>query len=123
MPVLEQVLKQFPLRSHAFADKAARASAAAHASGRFWALHDLLFKHYRQLDDQKIEQLWSQAGLDAERYQEAVDAKQIRTRVADDLRHGREVGVRGTPTVFVNGKRLRNSSQKGLQRAIEKALE
>jgi protein-disulfide isomerase len=133
VPVLEQVLernpgqvkvvfKHFPLRSHAFADKAARASMAAYQMGKFWEFHDLLFKYYNQLSDRKIEDVRVQLGLDAKQFQQAMSADHIRSRIGADLRNGAEAGVRGTPTVFVNGKVLRNKSLGGFQRAIDEAL-
>ena len=65
VPVLEQVLekypnevkivfKNFPIRSHKFAVKAATAALAAERYGKFWEFHDLLFKNYNKLNDQII---------------------------------------------------------------------
>ena len=133
MPVLEQLLeqypgkvkvvfKQFPLRSHAFADKAARATVAAHRMGKFWPFHDLLFKHYRQMNDQKIDEVRALVGLDAARFKQEMASDHARERVATDLNIGRQAGVRGTPAVFVNGRLLRNRSLGGMQRAVQDAL-
>jgi protein-disulfide isomerase len=133
VPVLEQVLernpgqvkvvfKQFPLRSHAFADKAARASIAAHRMGKFWEFHDLLFKHYNKLNDPTIEEVRTLVGLDAEQFRREMASDHAKARVAADVRTGRGAGVRGTPAVYVNGKFLRNRSLKGFQQAISDAL-
>ena len=133
MPVLEQVLerypeqvkvvfKQFPLRSHPFADKAARASMAAFHMGKFWAFHDLLFKNYNKINDQKIEEIRTKLGLDAGKFVREMSADRTRASINADIRNGSEAGVRGTPTVFVNGKELRNKSLAGFQRAIDDAL-
>ena len=65
MPVLEQVLeknpdkvklvfKNFPLRNHKFAMPAATAALAAEKQGKFWEFHDLLFKDYNRLNEQKV---------------------------------------------------------------------
>ena len=133
MPALEQVLeqypgkvkvvfKQFPLRSHAFADKAARATVAAHRMGKFWPFHDLLFKHYRQINDQKIDEVRTLVGLDATRFKQEMDSDYARKRVATDLTIGRQAGVRGTPAIFVNGRLVRNRSLGGIRRAVEDGL-
>ncbi len=134
VPVLDQVLerypgkvkvvfKHFPLRSHPFADKAARASMAAFHMGKFWAFHDLLFKNYNQISDQKIEEVRAKLDLDAGKFAREMSADRTRARISADIRNGSEAGVRGTPTVFVNGKELRNKSLAGFQRAIDDALE
>ena len=79
MPVLEQVFEQnpdkvkivfknFPIRGHAFAVKAAQAALAAYGQGMFWEFHDLLFKNYNVLSDEKIEEIRSQLGLDANQF-------------------------------------------------------
>jgi protein-disulfide isomerase len=51
------VFKNFPLRSHRFSMQAAIAAMAAASQGKFWEFHDLLFKNYNQLDDQKIQEI------------------------------------------------------------------
>jgi protein-disulfide isomerase len=133
VPVFEQLLeqykgrikvvfKQFPLRMHAFADKAARASIAAHNMGKFWEFHDLLFKFYDQLSDEKIEALRATVGLDAAQFRQEMSTNATRARIKADVSNGKAAGVRGTPTVFVNGKVLRNKSLKGFQGAIDAAL-
>ena len=134
MPVLEQLLekyprkvkvvfKQFPLRSHAFAIKAAQATIAAHQQGKFWEFHDLLFKQYKQINDKKIEEIRTQLGLDAKQFQKVMKAPATMAKIRADAGNGSAAGVRGTPTVFINGKLLKDKSLKGFQRAIGAALQ
>lgn len=116
------VFKHFPLRNHAFAVKAAQASIAAHQQGKFWQFHDLLFKHYKQISDKKIEEIRTQLGLSADQFQKDMKAPGTMARIRSDAGNGRDAGVRGTPTVFVNGKLLRNKTLNGFQSAINQAL-
>ena len=133
MPVLEQVLekypndvkvafKHFPLRNHKFAMKAAIASLAAEGQGKFWQFHDLLFENYNKLNDEKIKEISVTVGLNQEEYEKKKKDPAIQQRVNQDLSDGRRAGVRGTPTVFINGIRLRDRSLKGFQAAIDKQL-
>ena len=134
MPVLEQVLekypqdvkvvfKNFPLQNHKYAMKAAVAALAADRQGKFWEFHDLLFQNYNKLDDQKIQDIAVAVGLNLEEYEKMKKDPSIQGKVRQDLSDGRRAGVRGTPTVFINGKRLRDRSLKGFQAAIDNQLE
>ena len=133
MPVLEQVLEQhpqqvkvvfkhFPLRNHKFAFKAAQASMAAGKQGKFWEFHDLLFKDYSNLNDQKVTEIRNSLNLDTDQFQREMLDPAIKAQIDADLRNGNSAGVRGTPTVFINGKRLRDKSLKGFQRQINQEL-
>jgi len=134
VPVLEQVLekypqevkiafKNFPLRNHQFAMKAAVAALAAESQGKFWEFHDLLFKNYNQLNDQKIQEIALAIGLNQEEYEKKKNDPATSRKVQQDFSDGQRAGVRGTPTVFINGMRLKDRSLKGFQTAIDKKLE
>ncbi|MEJ2222835.1 MAG: thioredoxin domain-containing protein [Desulfobacterales bacterium] len=134
VPVLEQVLekypqdvkvvfKNFPLRNHKFAMKAAVAALAADSQGKFWEFHDLLFKNYNKLSDQKIQDIAVTVGLNLEEYEKKKSDPAIKRKVNQDFSDGRQAGVRGTPTIFINGIRLRDRSIKGFQTAIDKQLQ
>jgi protein-disulfide isomerase len=116
------VFKNFPLRNHAFAMQAAIAALAAEKQGRFWEFHDLLFKNYNHLNEQKLKEIAQQLNLDMEKFEKDRKDPQIRAMINKDLAEGNRVGVRGTPTIFINGRLLRNRSMDGFQESIEKAL-
>jgi protein-disulfide isomerase len=134
VPVLEQVLekypndvkiafKNFPLSNHKFAMKAAVAALAAESQGKFWEFHDLLFENYNQINDRKIQEIALAVGLNQEEYEKKKNDPAIQRKVRQDLSEGQRSGVRGTPTVFINGIRLRNRSLEGFQAAIDKQLQ
>jgi len=131
--VLEQVLeknpdkvklvfKNFPLRNHKFAMEAAIAALAAEKQGKFWEFHDLLFKDYNRLNEQKVKDIAQQLKLDMEKFETDRKDSGIRTLINRDLAEGNRAGVRGTPTIFINGRLLRDRSMAGFQELIEKAL-
>jgi protein-disulfide isomerase len=116
------VFKNFPLRNHKFAMQAAIAALAAEKQGKFWEFHDLLFKNYNHLNEQKVKEIAQQLNLDMEKFEKDRKDPQIRAMINKDLAEGNRVGVRGTPTIFINGRLLRNRSMGGFQESIEKAL-
>jgi protein-disulfide isomerase len=133
VPVLEQVLEQYPekvkvvhknypLRSHNFALQAAAAAIAADRQGRFWEFHDLLFKNHKQLNDQKIRDIAVVLGLDMAKFQNDVKDPEIQAIINQDLSEAARVGVKSTPTVFINGKKLLNRRLDGFQALIENEL-
>jgi len=117
------VYKNFPLRNHKFAMKAATAALAAESQGKFWEFHDLLFKNYNKLNDQKIREIALELGLDQTEFNKKMKDPKITAMIRQDLREGAQAGVRGTPTIFINGRRLNNRSLKGFQAAIDKELQ
>jgi len=95
------IFRHFPVfTKHPFALTAAL---AAEASGeRFWLLHDLLFTHQDRLTDSDLAGYARSVGVTAEVVGEA--AQRFRPAVENDYATGAAEGVRGTPTLFVNGR-------------------
>ena len=116
------VFKNFPLRNHKFAWPAAIAALAANKQGKFWELHDQLYENYNRLSDQKIREIAQQVGLDMEKFDKDMKDPELKAIVERDFQEGARVGVRGIPTIFVNGRQLKNRSFQGFQAAIEKEL-
>jgi cyclophilin family peptidyl-prolyl cis-trans isomerase/protein-disulfide isomerase len=105
------VFRHFPLPNHDKAAITAEAAEAAAAQGKFWEMHDLLFK--RQADwanlsgDAFRAELTSYAtrvGLDIERFNRELDQGTYRDKVKQALDAATQLGLKGTPTVFVNGR-------------------
>lgn len=102
------VFRQFPLNMHPNAHVAAQASLAANAQGKFWAFHDRLFQNQRALDRASLENYAKEAGLNVAEFKKSLDDKRFAAQVDADLKLGEEVSVQGTPTMFINGKRVEN---------------
>jgi protein-disulfide isomerase len=116
------VIKNFPLRNHKFAHKAATAALAANAQGKFWEFHSQLFKNYKVINDTKIQDIAKELGLNMEKFNKDMQSPAINRLITRDMNNGREVGVQGTPTIFINGKILRNINLPGIYQVIEAEL-
>jgi len=110
-----------PLRFHKFADPAARAALAAGEQGKFWEFHDQLFT-VEKLSDQVIRDTAVKLGLDMARYEADMNSPAIKQKISKDIRDAQKAGVTGTPTIFINGQRLKNRSPQGFQALINEAL-
>ena len=100
------VYRHFPIRSsHPRAQYAAEAAEAAGAQGKFWEMHDLLFKNQDALSDANLIEYAEQIGLDKDMFQRDLEGGRFKDRVDEDYRSGERSGVNGTPTFYINGKR------------------
>ena len=117
------VFRQFPLSFHQQAHLAAQASLAAHAQGKFWEYHDLVFKNQNALGRDALEGYAKELGLDMVAFAKALDEETYKAAVDAELELGQEVFVSGTPTMFVNGKRVANATDAtAISSEIDKAL-
>ena len=116
------VFKNFPLTKHKFARKAAEAALAAHAQGKFWEFHDKLFENYRNLNEAKVQEIAKELDLDLEGFNRDVNDPAKQKLITRDVKDGQQAGVRSIPTVFINGKFLKNRSLEGFQQMIEAEL-
>jgi protein-disulfide isomerase len=114
--------KNFPLSSHRNARNAALTALAANKQGKFWAMHDLLFENYNRLNPQKIDELAAQVGLDLEQLKKDRLDPQLNAQISRDTAEGTSIGVRGTPTIFVNGRLLPERSLAGFSQLIDDEL-
>lgn len=99
------VFKQFPLNFHKQAQKAAEASLAANAQGRFWDFHDILFQNQKALNVDQLMGYAQQIGLDMARFKSELDSGKYAAKVKADMAEGSRAGVRGTPSVYINGRK------------------
>lgn len=105
------VFRQFPLPMHQQAHLAAQASLAAAEQGKFWEFHDMLFANQRALTRDSLEGYAKQLNLNVSSLKQALDSEKYKAAVDSDLKLGEEVNVSGTPTVFINGKRVPNPTE------------
>ena len=103
------IYKQFPLDNHSQARLAAQASLAAHAQGKFWLLHDRMYGKSREINRANILAWAQEFGLDIPKFTAAMDSAAIKQAVDRDLAEGERIGVEGTPSLFVNGKKYQGA--------------
>ncbi|MFC6081136.1 Na+/H+ antiporter NhaA [Sphaerisporangium aureirubrum] len=100
-PDLRVVFRHFPLRElHPHAAPAALITEDAADHGKFWEMHDTLFTHQRHLNHPDLERYARSLNVEPWR-----DVPEHLDRIAADEDSGRRSGVRGTPTIFLNGAR------------------
>jgi len=122
------VFHEFPLEMHKHAMEAALAAEAASVQGKFWEMHDMLYRY---------QSVWAEAttvnfffesyaesiGLDVARFRADRNAPDVRSRVMTDAANGDSRGVKNTPTIFINGTEMRTGfGPEQLQSTIEAAL-
>jgi protein-disulfide isomerase len=97
--------KDFPLQMHARAEKAAEAARCAGKQGKFWELHDEIFKS-KELD---VDQLKAQArslNLNGADFDKCLDSGEETAAIEKDRKDGLKLGISGTPSFFINGHYL-----------------
>ena len=100
------VVRNYPLSIHPNARKAAEAAECAHNQGRFWDYHDHLFENADALEPDDLKRHARDLGLDGGQFDECLESGAESETVEGDLSTGRRLGIRGTPTFFVNGRPL-----------------
>ena len=116
------VVRDFPLPQHAQARKAAEAAAASNAQGKFFEYIALLFKNQSALDVPSLKKYAADLGLNTARFNAALDSGEYALEVEHDVEDGEQYGVDSTPSIFVNGVRLRDLTPEALRAAIDRAL-
>lgn len=117
------VMKQFPLRQiHPNAEPAAEAALAAGKQGKFWEMHDELYKNGRNLTPETIKGIAEKIGLDMKKFEADRQSDDVKKQIDAELALGQKVDVRGTPSIFINGKVLQNRSVDGMKAQIDEEL-
>ncbi len=103
---LRVVYKHFPLSFHERALPAAHAAECAREQGKFWEMHDKLFAQSPALADSDLASDATQLSLDLSAWNACLPEQRIADRIDADFQQGKQVGVSGTPTFFINGRAL-----------------
>ncbi|MCX4241681.1 DsbA family protein [Paraliomyxa miuraensis] len=96
--------RHFPLSFHPAARPAAELSQCALEQGKFWEVHDEIFEHQSELSAESLRGMAQNAGLDMSKLDECLASGRARQQVDQDLAKGQEVGVRGTPSFYIDGR-------------------
>lgn len=117
-----------PLRMHANAVPSAEAAMCASVQGRFWEMHDALFRtqgRWAALADPKplFDSLATSLGVEPAPYRSCIESKAMRPMIEADARRVSESGVEATPTFFIGGEKLEGAAPlPDLRAAVERAL-
>jgi protein-disulfide isomerase len=117
------VVRNYPLTQiHADAFRAALAANAAHAQGKFFEFTEILYLNQEALDAESLKKYAAEIGLNLRQFELDLQSEKNAAGVRRDLADGKSYGITGTPTVFVNGVKVRAISADGFREAIDKAL-
>jgi protein-disulfide isomerase len=132
-PVLEQLVKEygsrvrlvtrdFPLSQHTEAFKAAEAAEAAREQGKYWEYIGILLRNQSALSVEKLKGYASELSLDRTRFDNALDTGKFAESVQRDLEDGMKLGINGTPTIFINGRRVSAKGYDELKAIVDAAF-
>ena len=98
------------------------AALAAGKQGKFWEFHSKLLENYQQINEEKIVEIAGEVGLNMDQFNQDRKSDSGRQVIREDMENGRRIGVRGTPAVFINGKRINNKDLQALPVLIQREL-
>jgi protein-disulfide isomerase len=102
------VYKFMPLAVHPHGEIAARAGIAAQAQGKFWEMHHRLFASAGRLEESDLMDYAKALSLDLERFAADLHAPATTARIEEDRKLADDLGVKATPTIFINGREFDN---------------
>jgi protein-disulfide isomerase len=127
-PQLRVIFRNFPLEMHNHAAEAARAAEAAGLQGKFWEMHELLYRNQiewsKETNVKPVFASYAQTlGLDVPRFEKDSESDEVKSRINADRERGTSLGVTSTPTFFLNGRSLPPTSinEKAMRAAISAA--
>ena len=117
VPTIDKIEKEYgnqvriffrhnPLPFHQDAPLASEAAVAAEAQGKFWQMHDKLFSNQQALDRPSLEKYAQELGLDVAKFKADLDSGKYKDAVQAEMKEGQDLGVNGTPAVFINGRKI-----------------
>ena len=101
---VRMVYKFMPLAGHPHAEPSARAAIAAGKQGKFWEMHKKLFENQQHLEQSDIDVYAKDLGLDVGKLHADMQSKETTDRLARDRKLADQLEVKGTPTIFINGR-------------------
>jgi protein-disulfide isomerase len=124
------VFRNYPLQMHKYAFLASRAAEAAGLQGKFWEMHDMLYDNQKEWSESmeprvQFDSYATRLGLDVQRFKVDMERQDLAERIKSDMLRGNSLGVKGTPTVYLNGRELvpgRLITEEDLRREIETEL-
>lgn len=96
-------------------DQAANAAMCANEQDKFWEMHSTLYANWNgenqgAFSNRRLQAIAESLGLDMDAFNSCFNANKYEAEIKADYDLGQQTGVRGTPTVFVNGSRVGQST-------------
>jgi len=121
---VKAVVKNYPLPFHQQAIPAAKAALAAGEQGKYWEMLDGLLKNSSSLNEKQFNTLAKELGLNVKKFQKDYKDKDVQWQehIQKDISLGNKVEVRGTPTIYLNGRKTKARNIDSLKSEIELIL-
>ena len=117
------VVRDYPLESiHENGFRSALAANAAHAQGKFAEYTEKLYANQDKLDDASLRKYAADLGLNVAQFELDFNSEKTAAEVRKDMADGNAYGINSTPTIYINGVKVRDLSFEGFKAAIERAL-
>jgi protein-disulfide isomerase len=116
------VYKSYTLPFHTRGEPAARAALAAGMQGKFWEMEHLLFERQLHLEDGDLVRYAQMLKLDVPKWKADMGSPQVKERIAHDHSLGEELKLKGTPTIYVNGRELDIEQDESLEQRVASEL-
>jgi protein-disulfide isomerase len=127
---LRIVFRNFPLPAHEHAREAAEAAEAAGLQGKFWEMHDTLYREQTAWSkapnaQELFESYAGTIGLDVNQFKKDMDSEEVKKRIDSDHALAESLGIKVTPTLFINNRPVepQDKNPEGVRAEINAALE
>jgi protein-disulfide isomerase len=116
------VYKLIVLPMHVHAEAAARAAWAAGQQGKFWEMEHLLFERQDHLEQGDLDRYAHMLKLDMPRFKVDMDSQAAKDRLAQDRKLADDLKLKGTPTIYINGRELDIEADESLEERVANEL-
>jgi len=116
------IIKHFPLKMHRFAEQASIAALASSKQNKYQELTKIFFDNYKNINEETIRKYAEEAGLDMDAFEKDSKDPSLKDIIRQDTNLGNKVKVRGVPTLFINGRPVKNRSLTALSNMVEEEL-
>jgi protein-disulfide isomerase len=128
-PRVRLIFRNYPLAMHHYSRDAARAAEAAGLQGRYWEMHDMLYREQPVWNSSNNARILfisyaETLGLDLDRFQKDMQSDKVRERIEYDEARARSLGVKTTPSLFVDKHEMEPNDlgEDGVRRLIDEAM-
>ncbi len=113
--------KNLPLKIHKLAQPAALAALAAGEQGKFWEYHDKLFAE-KKITNQSFERIAANLGLNLVKFKQDMQSDKMKNHLRTDMVEAQQHGITSTPSIYINGRKLKKRSVTDFQKLIDEEL-
>ncbi len=132
-PIIDRILQDyqgevvlyyryFPLPMHENSFIAAEAAECANEQKNFWEYHDILFENQDKLDKENLKKYAKDIELNEEQFNSCLNNEKYKDEITFDISEGKILGIQGTPTFFINDKKVFGGNELELRRLIKEEL-